>query len=63
MDTTVKLDLYKLYTIGEASGFLKLSVSTIKYYIDKKEIKALITEQGLKIRGTEIIKFKQQRVH
>ncbi len=58
----MKLDLYKLYTIGEASGFLKLSTSTIKYYIDKKEIKVVETEQGLKIRGTEIVKF-QQHVH
>jgi len=59
MELNMKLDLYKLYTLGEASGFLKLSAYTIKYYIEKKEVKAIMTEKGLKIRGTEIIKLKQ----
>jgi|GEM_PF-5388538 len=59
METDMKIDLYKLYTLSEASGFLKLSSSTIKYYIDKKDIRIVETELGIKIRGTEIVKFKQ----
>ena len=59
MDTGMKIDLYKLYTLSEASAFLKLSCDTIKYYIEKKEIRIVETEHGVKIRGTEIVKFRQ----